>query len=198
MTVKEQIPAFKMPEGGTNLTARYAQYNSGVDAKKDKPGKTGHPIHGRLLGIVSLPSVLPNAGPWEGIAVRLHQACPVTDINEDGDKIERAAAKGEVILLTVTTALESALSGNLGMRLTELGQQGKVAEVVIIPKLSRVKSSGLPLWIYPTVRLLAEHKRMPEDYIGRAFGAPTPAPMMLPPNGRGGEAYDPTQFPNDQ
>src|SRR5271166_432061 len=81
-----------------NLAAKYPLYDGG-DARTAKLGSMGPPIHGYLLGVVELPSLIkdPRTGeakPWNGIVVELLQPTPVKEKNGE-EETKRMAKKGE-------------------------------------------------------------------------------------------------------
>jgi hypothetical protein len=163
--------AFVRPEIGVNLTQQYPLYDGG-DARTDKVGHAGPPVHGRLLGILDLPSPRMDADgnpqAWEVFVIELLQdapACPPGD-----ESVTQWYHKGDRIAFTITTALQ---------RFKALAQDvNKIYEIVIEPKVGRTKS-GNSLWLYNMgivkggengLKREPQHRFSTSDFVQKALG----------------------------
>lgn len=165
--------AFVRPQVKVNLAAQYPLYDGG-DARTGKIGTKGLPIHGILLGMLDLPSVLPNADgevrEWRAFVFELLQPAPACPPGKDAET--KMYQKGDKIALTVTKTLE---------RYVDMASHPqKVFEVLVEPEISQTKA-GQSLWIYPMIGIVAEHKRLPihsistSDFFAEIANAAGPA-----------------------
>jgi hypothetical protein len=167
---KEDVAQTKFirPEIQVNLAQQYPLYDGG-DARVEKPGHKGPPIHGMLLGIIDLPSVLENSDgermEWQAFVIELIQPAPACAPGDES--VTKMYGKGERIALTITTAMQ---------RFKALAQHPtKVYEVLVEPEVGRTKNKQ-SLWLYPTVGVVRDHKReaghrfSATDFLAQALG----------------------------
>lgn len=173
--------SFKPPTGGINLMARYAQYEPGVDARERRNvGKRGAPIHGKILGVVVLPGK-DKTKPWQALAVKLVQPCPVKDMGTGDEKTVRIAQPGETIVVTLTAAIGSIMARGFDELVTD---PAFVPEVFIEPEVSKTEA-GQSLWVFPTFTFLDRHPRGPNEHVGirSLFPQGVAAPELTEGNG---------------
>lgn len=148
-TQKQGTAKREAPKGFVNLSARYPKYDPGVDGrKKENVGAFGAVVHGYALGTLNMPETIPDPvtgelKPWDVLVVELLEPCPAY-LEEDGVQMRPA---GSCIIMTITTALESAIGRNRLAPVLESSE--KVARIFIQPQVSKTKA-GLSLWTYPT------------------------------------------------
>jgi len=176
-----------------NLNQQYPLYKGflgGKDGKSAKPGEKGVPIHGYLLGIVELPSVLEDDNgekrDWNCFVIELLQPCIAKAAGDEAEA--KWYDKGTRIALNIGTSLQKP-------QFLALAQDAdKVHEVLIEPEVTRVKSNKMrSLWIYPGFFDLSTIKRLPQHQVSvPTMGLPrslagangTSGPRMAAPVGR--------------
>jgi hypothetical protein len=143
--------ARKMPHGLINMSARYAQYDPGIDTRdiKRNLGKKGAILHGYLLGRLEMPSTIEDdetgeVKPWSTLCIELLEECPAKYPDpEDPQRIEtRTAAIGERIVLTITSAVQSLYARGLE---NALADTENVYEVWIQPQAGKTQGNR-SLW----------------------------------------------------
>ncbi len=146
-----------IPAGLVNLAARYPQYDAGFDGRDTKKnyGRKGAPIHGYLLGILSMPATIqdPETGEfkvWDALCFELVSPCPikVQDPENPDRTLEGTAAVGDRVILSMTSAIESLRERGLQTLLDNLESKMEIAECYIVPQVSKTKA-GRALWIFP-------------------------------------------------
>jgi hypothetical protein len=171
------------PGGGINLSARYPQYEAGVDARDIKKaiGKWGNVVHGFLLGKLHMPATIADENgefkPWTALCFELLEECPAKF--PDPENAERVVVKnapvGSRIIMTLTTTLESLYDRGLKDALEDVEN---VYEIWLQPQAGKTKNNQ-SLWLYPEFHIMKKLPRKQEQRLvltaGRAPAGALPA-----------------------
>jgi hypothetical protein len=163
-TAPNAAPVFQEPTGelNVNLMQQYPLYDGG-DARVEKIGHKGPPIHGRLLAVTSLPSTIANDDgeitDWKVYVIELLQptfAQPPGKDDSGNAHASRWYQKGDRIGLTMSTAIA---------KFEMYAADPKIVfEVCIKPVVGKTKK-GRSLWNYEDFRLLNKTARTAKDSI---------------------------------
>lgn len=140
-----------LPAGLANLSARFPQYDPGVDARnRSNIGKKGNIIHGYLLGRVALPATITDKETgemkdWNALVIELIKPCPAKTLDSNGTASSITANAGDRIVVSETAAIVSLYGRGLDNAFLD---RKNVYEVYIEPLVSETRGKQ-SLWTFP-------------------------------------------------